>query len=264
MRRLPHGVALSRDRATAILWLDRAEKLNAFDLGFWSSFRTVLCEVEADSTYRVVVVTGSGRAFSAGADLVSMESLDSDDARRAFMVDCMETFAAIENCSLPVIAAVNGIALGGGFELAMACDMIVAAKSAKFGMPEASVGLVPGYGVLRAPALIGRQWTNWLVMSCQRLDADAAAALGLVQNVLPDDVFVDGVLAMADQLSQRSSASLAIAKALVNGRMGEDRVSSSIESLVALQSSDDGREGRQAFLERRTPRFGKRKIVNDK
>jgi enoyl-CoA hydratase len=251
------GLALSRVGAIAIIWLNRPEKLNALASEFWLGLRNLLDELRADAACRVILLTGRGeRAFSAGGDIASFEALADDEARHAFQINCMSTFTAIERCPLPIIAAVNGMAVGGGCELAIACDMVIAAKSATFSMPEANLGLVPGYGILRAPALVGRQWTNWLVMSCEQLDASAAAAIGLVQRVLPDESFLEEAMAIAGGIAERSPEGLAAAKALTTDWTNAERIDASVAALTRLHASRDGAEGRLAFRERRPPRFG--------
>jgi enoyl-CoA hydratase len=251
----PGGLTLAMHGEVAVIWLDRPEKLNAMARGFWSGLRALLSELEAGGDCRAVVITGRGRAFSAGGDIASFDQLDTEADRRGFQMDCMETFIAVERCPLPVIAAVNGLALGGGCELAMACDMVVAAASAQFGMPEANLGLIPGYGVLRAPAVIGRQWTNWMIMGGATVDAAGAAAIGLVQKVVADDRIVEEALEIAQRIAERSLAGMATAKALVGGGTSGERITESVEALTRLHASADGLEGRRAFLERRTPRF---------
>jgi enoyl-CoA hydratase len=251
------GLALSRVGAIAIIWLNRPEKLNALAGEFWLGLRILLDELRTDAACRVILLTGKGeRAFSAGGDIASFDALADDEARHAFQINCMATFTAIERCPLPIIAAVNGMAVGGGCELAMACDIVIAAQSATFSMPEANLGLVPGYGILRAPALVGRQWTNWLVMSCEQLDATAAAAIGLVQRVLPDESFLKEAMAIAGRIAKRSPEGLAAAKALTSDWTNAERIDASVAALTRLHASRDGAEGRLAFRERRPPRFG--------
>lgn len=254
----PGGLSVSRDGAVATLWLDRPEKLNAMNREFWPELRRRLGDLAADDAIRAIVITGRGdRAFSAGGDIASFDVLEDDAARRAFQVDCMETFVAVERCPLPVIAAVNGLALGGGCELAMACDVVLAERSAQFGMPEANLGLVPGYGIVRAPVVIGRQWTNWLVMSGERIDATTAAAIGLVQRVTEDGAVLGEALRIAARIAGLSRDGMVATKALSGAPTSPARLEDSIETLSRLHSGADGREGRRAFLERRPPVFGR-------
>ncbi len=132
--------------------------------------RSTLRTLEENRAVRVVVLTGAGdKAFCAGGDIADFQKLTTLEKRRAYQIDAMETFSAIETSPLPIIAAVNGWALGGGCELTLACDMAVASQNAVFGMPESALGLVPGFGVLRAPEVIGRQLTKLMVMSGERL-----------------------------------------------------------------------------------------------
>ena len=170
----------------ALLRISRPGKLNALTAAFWPQLRTLLDAAVAHPAVRAIVLTGSGdRSFSTGGDIEAFAGLDSAAARRDFLDGCLRAFTAIEECRLPVIAAVNGWALGGGCELALACDIVLAAERAAFGMPEASVGLVPGFGILRAPSVVGRQATKLMVLAGERLSAQRACELGLVQQVVP-------------------------------------------------------------------------------
>jgi enoyl-CoA hydratase len=170
------------DGAVATITMDAPEKLNAMGREFWPDLRDALSTLESDGSTRVVVVTGAGeKAFSAGGDIASFAELDGPAAKRAFQRDCMRTFAAVEESPLPVVAAVNGYAMGGGCELALACDVVLAADTAVFAMPETAVGLVPGFGVLRAPSVIGRSWTKLMMVGGERVDAETALRIGLVQ-----------------------------------------------------------------------------------
>jgi enoyl-CoA hydratase len=256
--KLPGGIAYRIRNDIATIWLDRPEKLNALGRQFWPQMRHLLAKLSETPACRAIILTGRGdRAFSAGGDILSFDALSDDTARRDFQVDCMNTFAALERCSLPVIAAINGLALGGGCELAMACDVVIACESASFGMPEANVGLVPGYGVLRSPAVIGRQWTNWLIMACERIDAQQAAQIGLIQKVVPNENLMAEAEALAGRIAAFSRAGIGVAKTLAGGFTPQERIDASVEAITRLHGTADGREGRRAFLERRKAQFGR-------
>ena len=179
----------------ALLRISRPGKLNALTAAFWPQLRTLLDAAAEHPAIRAVVLTGSGdNAFSAGGDIEGFAELDGAAARRDFLDGCLRTFTAIEECRLPVIAAVNGWALGGGCELALACDIVLAAEHAAFGLPEASVGLVPGFGILRAPSVLGRHTAKLMVLAGERLSAQRAYELGLAQQVLPAGELVPAAL----------------------------------------------------------------------
>jgi enoyl-CoA hydratase len=229
----------------SIITMNRPDKLNAMHVSFWPDLRTAIADLENDGQTRVVIITGAGdEAFSAGGDIAGFAQLESLEQRRRFQNDAMRTFAAVEESTLPIIAAVNGWALGGGCELTLACDMVIASARARFGMPEASLGLVPGYGVLRAPQVIGRQMTKLLVMAAERIDAQEALRIGLVQRIVPHESLMPEALAHL------------IGKKLVNRGIDRSEFDYSVEALTVLQSSDDTREGIAAFMEKRTPRYG--------
>lgn len=253
----PGGLALQQVDKVATIWLARPEKLNALTRDFWKSLRDILRELSESRSCGAIVIAAQGdRAFSAGGDIASFDALHTEEARRAFQIDCMETFVAVERCPLPVIAAVHGLALGGGCELALACDIVLAAEGASFGMPEANLGLVPGYGILRAPGVIGRQWTNWMVMGCERLSVEEARLVGLVQKIYPREQLLAEARALAQGIASRSREGIAVGKLLAAGYTSQEHVNASVETITRLHGLADGIEGRRAFLERRKPRFG--------
>jgi enoyl-CoA hydratase len=185
---LPHFDHFETERAgpVAVWRINRPSKANALTAAFWPQLRGLLDAAAAQPGVRAVVLTGSGdRSFSAGGDIEAFAELDGAAARRDFVADCLRTFAAIEECRLPVIAAVNGLALGGGCELALACDMVLAAEHAAFGLPEASVGLVPGFGILRAPSVLGRHTAKLMVLAGERISAQRPTSWGWSSRSCP-------------------------------------------------------------------------------
>lgn len=245
-----------RDGGVGIVRIDAPGKRNAMGRQFWPELRSVLDELESDGTTRVVVVTGAGdEAFSAGGDIASFAELTDLAAKRAFQRDCMRTFAAVEESPLPILAAVNGWALGGGCELAMACDVVFASERAVFGMPEAAVGLVPGFGVLRGPSVVGRQWTKLMVFAAERVDAETALRIGLVQKVVPHADLLPATLRVAQQIAENAPLAVATGKELVNRGVDRGEFDHSTDALTVLQSTQDTAEGIRAFLDKRPPRF---------
>lgn len=252
-------LTVSERGPVAIVQLNRPHKLNALTSAFWPDMRTVLHALEDNRAVRVVVLTGAGdKAFCAGGDIADFQNLKTLEQRRAYQIDAMRTFSAIEESPLPIIAAVNGWALGGGCELTLACDMAVASERAVFGMPEAALGLVPGFGVLRAPEVIGRPLAKLMIMSGERLNAQQALAAGLVQRVVPHDELLTTVLDLAGRIAKQSSLAHAVGKKLINRGIQRADFDYSAEALTVLQSSEDTREGISAFLQKRTPQFSRR------
>lgn len=249
------GFTTSLSEGVATLRLDRPEKLNALPRGFWPAIREVMTTLEKDGACRAIILTGSGRAFCSGGDIESFEALSDEAERHAFQSDCMASFSAMEQCPLPIIAAVNGLALGGGCELAMASDIVIASESATFGLPEARLGLVPGYGVLRGPRLIGPQRTKMLIMSTKPISAREAELIGLVQQVTANNALDATANELARTIAAHSAQGMRTAKSLVGYATPRALVQSSIEALTALSNSADAEEGRRAFLLGRLPVF---------
>lgn len=243
-------VRVDLEDTVAFVTFDRPEKLNAMDRAFWPDLRAALAWAE-EMTARCIVFRGAGtRAFSVGGDVKSFAALSTEDERRAFQIDAMQTFDAIAQCALPTIAAVRGLALGGGCEVAMACDMVIAADDAVFAMPEARFGLVPGYGVLRAPSVVGAQMAKLMVFAGERLDAESALRHGLVQRLSTADGLMDDARALARTIAAVPPAAIAAGKALINAAIDPDRVALSVETVTALHSTPESRAAVSSFGEK--------------
>lgn len=239
-----------------LLQMDRPDKHNALTTQFWVELPQALSYIEHESAARAIVLTGAGdKAFSAGGDIAGFAALKTLEQRRTYQTQAMRAFATLEQCPLPVIAAVNGWALGGGCELTLACDIVIASERATFGMPESSLGLVPGFGVLRAPHVIGRQMTKLMVMTGERLNAEEALAAGLVQRVVKHEQLLPVALQLAAKIAANSSLAHSVGKQLIGRGIDRAEFDYSIEALTLLQGADDAREGLHAFLEKRKPRF---------
>jgi len=253
-------IALSRAGATATVTLSRPEKRNSLTREFWAEMRDCLATLENDNETRVVVLTGAGdTTFCAGGDIASFKALKNEEERRAFQIDAMATFTAIERTPLVVIAAINGLAFGGGCELALACDIVVAADHAVFAMPEGALGLTPGFGVLRAPDVIGRHWTKLMVFAGERVSAAQALEIGLVQIVTTPDALMTRAHEIADRVATSGPLAQAAGKELINREIDPRGVDHSVDLLTMLQGSSESAEGVAAFLERRKPAFVKGK-----
>lgn len=249
-------ISVRTDGAVTIITIDAPERLNAMGPRFWPEMRDALAAAEADPHVGAVVITGAGqKAFSAGGDIASFAALTDVAAKRDFQRECMRTFAAVEESPLPVVAAVNGYAMGGGCELTLACDVVLAAEHAVFGMPETAVGLVPGFGVLRAPSVIGRQWTKLMMFAGERVDAATAKEIGLVQRIVPAAELVPAAVALAERMAAAAPLAVAAGKALVNRGVDRGEFDFSTASLTTLHATEDAAEGIRAFVEKRTPRF---------
>ena len=243
-----------RDRV-AIVTIDRPEKRNAMSPTFFRELPEVLDVLDAEEAVRAVVLTGAGEAFSAGGDIASFAELRGTPAVRRHLRRVFDAFHAVERAELPVIAAVNGIAFGGGTELTLACDLVVASERATFSFKEATVGLIPGYGVVRGPAVIGRHWTRWLALTADVIDADQALEIWLVQKVVPHDDLLDEAVAVAERIAGHPPLAIRLGKQFVN-RDTDEGLAESVEMTALLFTTDDHAEGVAAFVEKRPPVFG--------
>lgn len=225
----------SRDRGVLVVTMSRPEKLNAMDQTWFAELTEIMRSLGKDGDpHRVVVLTGSGRAFSAGGDIDMFHDLGGEVPKvRPHLARVYEAFHAVEKCALPVIAAVNGIAFGGGSELTLASDVALAGESATFSFKEASVGLMPGYGIVRGPDVLGRPWTRYLAMTGRVVDASRAREMGLVQEVHPDDQLLDQALRLADEMAAHSSLALQVGKSFIN-RGTEGGYAESVEAIALL------------------------------
>lgn len=239
----------------AIVTMLGEKRYNAQRRTFWKALRDVLAQAEADANVAAIVITGEGsKAFSAGGDIIGYKQLTTTDARRDFIVDCMRTFEAVETCTKPIIAAVNGVAAGGGCELASACDIVVAAPNAKFAVPEANLGLVPGFGVGRLADIVGVGFARYMVLTGEFVDAPTALRVGLVQEIVTEGPVLDRAIALAEKISTMGPLAVSVGKAMVN-RALDSKYQAAVDAVVMLQGTNDANEGIVAFEERRPPRF---------
>jgi enoyl-CoA hydratase/carnithine racemase len=247
---------LSIDVRPPVAWLalDRPEKLNAMTRAFFRELAAALEEVGADGSVRAVVLHGNGRCFSVGGDLAAFGELDGVADRRSYMREAMSAFRAVEECRTPTIAAVHGHALGGGCELTLVCDLVVADETARFGLPETAVGLVPGPGLVRGRAHLGLHALKYLILTGEPLDARQALAAGLVNEVVPAGAHLAKAEEWAATLAARSPTAVAAAKDFLAAGAW-DRASHAADTVALLQGSADVAEGVAAFGEKRAPTF---------
>jgi enoyl-CoA hydratase len=242
-----------------VLTVNRPDKLNALSNELTEELQHLLDEIEKDVDLRVVVITGAGdKAFVAGADineLVERDALKGRDVSRFRQA----LFARIENLPVPVIAAVNGYALGGGLELALACNIRIASEKAQFGAPEVKLGIIPGDGgTQRLPRLVGLGRAMELVLTGDFIDAQEAHRIGLVNRVVSPDELMESVMTLAKKIASRPPLAVKYAKEAVNRSQEGDTASGyALESyLHALAcTTEDKKEGVTAFLEKRKGKF---------
>ena len=252
-------ISVTRDDAVATVTVDRQDALNALDLPTLTELRDRLGELRDDDSARVVVLTGAGeRAFVAGADIKYMSGLDVEGAQAWGDLghNCAQL---LETMPKPTIAAVNGFALGGGCEMALACDLRYASSRAKFGQPEINLGIIPGWGgTQRLARVCGLGVAKDLIITGRVVDAEEALRVGLVSAVYEPDELLDRVGEVASELAKKSPLALAAAKAAVNHSLQGDHVENLIgeaERFGGLFSSEDAKEGMTAFAEKREPNF---------
>jgi enoyl-CoA hydratase len=190
------------DCITTIL-ISRPEALNALNTAFFVEMQSMLEQLEKEGKTKVAIITGDGKAFVAGADIAEMVNKNSEEAKEFSLVG-QKTFLAIENAKFPVIAAINGFALGGGCELAMSCDFRIASTKAKFGQPEVNLGLIPGYaGTQRLARLVGLADALYLLMTAEMIDANEALRLKLVQKVVEPELLMEESLKIANLITSK-------------------------------------------------------------
>ena len=247
------------DNGVATVTLNRPERMNALNPAIKSELASVLAEVESSEEIRVLVITGAGeKAFCAGKDL--KEVSDSKASPSEFYQEqrrTLQLFSNLESCPKPTIAAINGVALGGGAELALCCDLRLLSARATFGLPEAGLGVIPaGGGTQRLARLVGPSKAKELMFFCEHLNADQCVRDGIANRVFSDEHFMEGVMEVAAQMADKSPLALqAIKRAVDGGLQAHIGPGMQIELLSAaiLFDTDDKREGMKAFSEKRAP-----------
>ena len=242
-----------------VITLNRPQALNALNAALLKELRHILASFATDDSIGAIVITGSQKAFAAGADIKEMQSLDFVDA---YLGDFLGGWDDVAASRKPVIAAVSGFALGGGCELAMMCDFIIAADSAKFGQPEITLGIMPGMGgSQRLTRAVGKAKAMDMVLTGRKMDAQEAERAGLVSRIVPQERLMDEAVGAAGVIASLSRASVLMAKESVN-RSFEGTLSEGLrferrlfQSLFATQ---DQKEGMAAFAEKRKPVFRNR------
>ena len=241
-----------------IITINRPEALNALNSAVFDELEPLVGEIERDATLGALIITGEGRSFVAGADIGKQCPMDLD-AGRKWARRGSSVFRRLEKLEIPTIAAVNGFALGGGCELALACDIILASEKAKFGQPEVGLGIIPGFsGTQRLPRRVGIGKAKELIFSGKMIKADEAKAIGLVNEVCAPEALMDAALEMARSFTKNAPIAVKYAKACIDRGMQmdlDDGIALENEMFAMCYATEDQKEGMTAFLEKRSATF---------
>ncbi len=253
------NLQLTQENKIATITINRPEKLNALNKSTIQELHDVISELEQDLDIRVIILTGSGeKAFVAGADIAEFANFSVSEGGQLAAQGQNLLFNFIENLKKPVIAAINGFALGGGLELAMCCHFRIASDNAKMGLPEVSLGVIPGYGgTQRLPQLVGKGKAMEMIMTAGMISADDAKNYGLVNHVVPQVELLDFTKSIAEKIIRNSPVAISEAIVAVNANFkdGKDGYETEINSFGNCFGTADFKEGTIAFLEKRKAVF---------
>ena len=252
-------IILEMDGGIATITLNRPKSLNALNTEVLNELFQAAQAVEASESIRVLILTGSGdKAFAAGADITELAELNTLQGK-FFVANGHKTMSRFQSLPIPVLAAVNGFALGGGLELALSCDFIYASENAKFGLPEITLGLIPGFGgTQRLSRIIGKNMAKEMIFTGKMITAPEAMGLGIVNQVVPADQLMEAVRKTARSIAAKGSVSLHMAKQTINRGLDVDLATAcqmEIDAFALCMASQDAKEGTHAFLEKRKPKF---------
>ena len=244
------------EKFIALIELNRPKELNALNRQLMVEIRDTLRELDEDDNVRVIILTGGERVFAAGADIKQMANATAIDM---FNIDQFSTWDQIKKTKKPIIAAVSGFALGGGCELAMTCDMIVASETAKFGQPEIKIGTMPGAGgTQRLTRAVGKVMAMELVLTGKFIAAEEALTLGLINKIVPVEVLMQETFNLAREIAKQSPVAIKLAKESVNNAFNSTLDEGLIferKNFYLTFASEDQKEGMAAFVEKRIPVF---------
>ena len=241
----------------ATITFSRPKALNAINSLVFTELNATLDDLEKNNDLKAVILTGEGKAFVAGADIAEMRDKSPDEAK-VFSETGHKSFRRLEEFPVPVIAAVNGFALGGGLELALACDFIIASEKAKFSAPEVNLGLIPGFnGTQRLQRAVGIAYAKYLIFTAEMIDAEEAYRIGLVQKVVPPEELMPATMKVAENIASKGPDAVKAAKRAINFGSYNGFIEGGENEQVEFsrQFNEQGKEGMTAFLEKRAPKW---------
>ncbi|MGB9779881.1 short-chain-enoyl-CoA hydratase [Caldanaerobacter sp.] len=253
------NIDVKKEEGIATITISRPKALNALNTETLKELEKALKTLEEDEDAKVIVITGAGeKAFVAGADISEMKDMDSLKAKE-FAEFGQRVFRKIELMKKPVIAAINGYALGGGCELALACDIRIASRNAKFGQPEVGLGIIPGFGgTQRLPRIVGVSKAKELIYTGDMIDAEEALRIGLISKVVEQDKLLEEAYGIAKKIMSKGLVAISLAKEAINKGLEVDIDSGmkyEANAFALCFSTKDQKEGMTAFLEKRNPKF---------
>ena len=253
------NILITSENGIGQITINRPSKLNALNVATIQELHNAFETLDADAATKVIIVTGEGeKAFVAGADISEFANFSVEEGAQLAQQGQELLFDFVENLKTPVIAAVNGFALGGGLELAMACHFRVASDNAKMGLPEVSLGVIPGYGgTQRLPQLVGKGRAMELVMTAGMIDAETAKTYGLVNHVVPQTELIEFAKGIASKIMRNSPVAIGFAIKAINANFkdGVDGYKTEIKNFGKCFGTEDFKEGTTAFLEKRKADF---------
>jgi len=241
------------EKKEGVAWvtINRPDVLNALSRATWRELVEAMDLADKDDEVRVVILTGAGRAFCAGDDINDLATIKDAFDAKAYFKEIARATKKVEEFRKPIIAAVNGLAYGGGCEMTMVCDIVIASENARFAQPEGKIGAWPPLAAVRLPSILGRQKAMEIMLTGEPIDAKEAERIGLINKVVPPEQLKNAAMEMAKKIMRVAPLSAELIKTTVNKKI-ED-IDSIIDATAMLFSSEDLREGAIAFLEKRQP-----------
>ncbi|MFD2161573.1 enoyl-CoA hydratase/isomerase family protein [Paradesertivirga mongoliensis] len=251
------NILISIDRRILTITINRETKLNALNKDTLNELHLAMADALQNSEVGGIIITGSGtKAFVAGADITELRDLDEIGGLNLATEGQEKVFNFIAGATKPVIAAINGFALGGGLELALACHIRIASENAKLGFPEVSLGLIPGYGgTQRLPQLVGKGKAFELILTGDMIEADMAYKLGILNHVVPADFLINTAVVLLQKILSRSPQAVSAAIRAINSGYSSDGFNTEIEEFSNCFKTSDFKEGTAAFIEKRIANF---------